>query len=118
MIRRPPRSTLFPYTTLFRSPRERQDLGGIDGPAELGEPLCHTVDTLPALRALLAQELLEPRGLPVHGVAEHVDLGRPAVPPAGHVAVDLEPGDDLERRMVARFVHRLGERVGRVVVRD
>src|SRR2546427_4715669 len=27
MIRRPPRSTLFPYTTLFRS-----DLGGADGP--------------------------------------------------------------------------------------
>src|SRR5687767_15230244 len=25
MIRRPPRSTLFPYTTLFRSERERQD---------------------------------------------------------------------------------------------
>src|SRR5258708_19999025 len=24
MIRRPPRSTLFPYTTLFRSPREAQ----------------------------------------------------------------------------------------------
>src|SRR5256885_9868017 len=24
MIRRPPRSTLFPYTTLFRSPDERQ----------------------------------------------------------------------------------------------
>src|SRR3712207_8355737 len=24
MIRRPPRSTLFPYTTLFRSPRGRQ----------------------------------------------------------------------------------------------
>src|SRR3712207_9310105 len=24
MIRRPPRSTLFPYTTLFRSPRHRQ----------------------------------------------------------------------------------------------
>src|SRR2546426_6586407 len=24
MIRRPPRSTLFPYTTLFRSPGERQ----------------------------------------------------------------------------------------------
>src|SRR5258708_18059293 len=27
MIRRPPRSTLFPYTTLFRS-LERRDLGG------------------------------------------------------------------------------------------
>src|SRR2546425_8590084 len=25
MIRRPPRSTLFPYTTLFRSPRPRAD---------------------------------------------------------------------------------------------
>src|SRR5438270_4077683 len=27
MIRRPPRSTLFPYTTLFRSGRVREDLG-------------------------------------------------------------------------------------------
>src|SRR3712207_7900376 len=26
MIRRPPRSTLFPYTTLFRSPKEVQDV--------------------------------------------------------------------------------------------
>src|SRR3712207_8632474 len=30
MIRRPPRSTLFPYTTLFRS-RDQHD-GGYDGP--------------------------------------------------------------------------------------
>src|SRR2546430_13555493 len=34
MIRRPPRSTLFPYTTLFRSARRRSpprdDLGGLD----------------------------------------------------------------------------------------
>src|SRR5256885_12319784 len=28
MIRRPPRSTLFPYTTLFRSPVEVQTAGG------------------------------------------------------------------------------------------
>src|SRR2546429_3913025 len=28
MIRRPPRSTLFPYTTLFRSRRAHQRLGG------------------------------------------------------------------------------------------
>src|SRR5258705_9718232 len=28
MIRRPPRSTLFPYTTLFRSPSRRSDLNG------------------------------------------------------------------------------------------
>src|SRR5947209_17217174 len=33
MIRRPPRSTLFPYTTLFRSPDERleQPVLGVDG---------------------------------------------------------------------------------------
>src|SRR5436853_7912394 len=28
MIRRPPRSTLFPYTTLFRSPNASADAGG------------------------------------------------------------------------------------------
>src|SRR5256885_9042902 len=30
MIRRPPRSTLFPYTTLFRSPGRAQEGGGHD----------------------------------------------------------------------------------------
>src|SRR6266511_2145854 len=34
MIRRPPRSTLFPYTTLFRSPPSR----GQAGPAGTGTP--------------------------------------------------------------------------------
>src|SRR5256885_11892930 len=29
MIRRPPRSTLFPYTTLFRSSREAPDVVGV-----------------------------------------------------------------------------------------
>src|SRR5260370_11668256 len=38
MIRRPPRSTLFPYTTLFRSPRERNDLM----PAPFVHLHCHT----------------------------------------------------------------------------
>src|SRR5256885_3784507 len=44
MIRRPPRSTLFPYTTLFRSAVER----GLDIRLELGEhcnaPLFRIVD--------------------------------------------------------------------------
>src|SRR2546430_13293303 len=35
MIRRPPRSTLFPYTTLFRS-RIRESYGGRDGPVGAG----------------------------------------------------------------------------------
>src|SRR3712207_7670107 len=42
MIRRPPRSTLFPYTTLFRSAMQR-----------IVEPLLPTVDRLPDLRLLL-----------------------------------------------------------------
>src|SRR5256885_4839320 len=29
MIRRPPRSTLFPYTTLFRSPLDAPDFGSV-----------------------------------------------------------------------------------------
>src|SRR2546427_7462988 len=78
MIRRPPRSTLFPYTTLFRSP-ERQERGapaehaireapgqehgedGLDGgdPVDPAEPLAERedggmprgVDSVPALLA-------------------------------------------------------------------
>src|SRR2546422_9401947 len=32
MIRRPPRSTLFPYTTLFRSPNVKPDYSKLSGP--------------------------------------------------------------------------------------
>src|SRR3712207_7173929 len=44
MIRRPPRSTLFPYTTLFRSPAEEHEAGAGDpeaGPARSGEQPDH-----------------------------------------------------------------------------
>src|SRR3712207_8771594 len=42
MIRPPPRSTLFPYTTLFRSPSERP--GPIDhDPAGARDRRCHAV---------------------------------------------------------------------------
>src|SRR5258707_9835891 len=34
MIRRPPRSTLFPYTTLFRSPRNPGSSGGTGSPVD------------------------------------------------------------------------------------
>src|SRR3712207_7996830 len=39
MIRRPPRSTLFPYTTLFRSIRARiiTDITGLEGGVSVGE---------------------------------------------------------------------------------
>src|SRR4051794_41670052 len=36
MIRRPPRSTLFPYTTLFRS-AARQQLEGLANPSKAGQ---------------------------------------------------------------------------------
>src|SRR5947209_17384816 len=44
MIRRPPRSTLFPYTTLFRSnqPRIRHELAGTHGFVRIG--LRHALD--------------------------------------------------------------------------
>src|SRR5947209_10111737 len=38
MVRRPPRSTLFPYTTLFRSPRGTAGRGGDQATADTGEP--------------------------------------------------------------------------------
>src|SRR2546426_7297182 len=44
MIRRPPRSTLFPYTTLFRSARQRRnerDRQGRVGPHAAGPPVRH-----------------------------------------------------------------------------
>src|SRR2546422_4622036 len=51
MIRRPPRSTLFPYTTLFRSPVEQ----GVTGQAiREGRPI--RVDSLPGTEGILLQE--------------------------------------------------------------
>src|SRR3989475_4900810 len=47
MIRRPPRSTLFPYTTLFRSPAPGADRA-LDGPDRL--PTAPAEEGQPALR--------------------------------------------------------------------
>src|SRR2546426_5815679 len=41
MIRRPPRSTLFPYTTLFRSPVARLHLRGREAVAVVGSDRDH-----------------------------------------------------------------------------
>src|SRR5258708_11219324 len=43
MIRRPPRSTLFPYTTLFRSREARTDLGR---KCHVGDLCCGVVDVV------------------------------------------------------------------------
>src|SRR3712207_7486272 len=53
MIRRPPRSTLFPYTTLFRSVQIGISLIGVlagaFGGATLAEPLAGALRSVPAL---------------------------------------------------------------------
>src|SRR3712207_8603811 len=52
MIRRPPRSTLFPYTTLFRSKVDN---------AMLVNVLAREEDAFPVLRRLLTDNHAEPR---------------------------------------------------------
>src|SRR2546426_6720505 len=61
MIRRPPRSTLFPYTTLFRSPAERE----VAIP-QVGEQLAERAGVYDRAReAVLAQRF---------GLLEHADV--------------------------------------------
>src|SRR2546430_9140268 len=49
MIRRPPRSTLFPYTTLFRSGEADGEVGGPVPPAAAEELTGADFDVLPAV---------------------------------------------------------------------
>src|SRR2546430_12891503 len=55
MIRRPPRSTLFPYTTLFRSPRDLRE--GRADVADFGETVDRDLDELdsPGLLSLVVR---------------------------------------------------------------
>src|SRR3712207_7729810 len=69
MIRRPPRSTLFPYTTLFRSLGEPQTVSALHGRAS-GDLLDLVLDALPEA----------PREQPDEGGPRRVALvGRPNV---------------------------------------
>src|SRR3712207_989254 len=62
MIRRPPRSTLFPYTTLFRSPRQPR---GLPAAADRGRLRRDHHRDRPARRLLLRRGL--PPAVPVQG---------------------------------------------------
>src|SRR5947207_14517740 len=119
MIRRPPRSTLFPYTTLFRSLAARTS-------ADLDENVLRVVG-IPWQKEAL-QLVLECRlagGEVVHlGLGELHELAVAALrdevvslpEPLQHFAVLGEPLDDLDRLRVppadARVLGRLPERRG------
>src|SRR2546422_7865412 len=60
MIRRPPRSTLFPYTTLFRSPATTDEFKDVDRPGNtlLGELGTH-LNEHPALVEIIARAVVD-----------------------------------------------------------
>src|SRR3712207_8106506 len=78
MIRRPPRSTLFPYTTLFRSDREGQveprqvrrqggEVGHLEGDATLERSEEHTSE-LQSRQYLVCRLLLEKKKNNTHSL--------------------------------------------------
>src|SRR2546430_16292915 len=85
MIRRPPRSTLFPYTTLFRSEVGERDVCADGAPVLLGEThgAPHDVRIAAVIRARDVGGAQERHQLRV--VAE-----RPAAVALSHVRVDVD----------------------------
>src|SRR3712207_9388552 len=67
MIRRPPRSTLFPYTTLFRSARARAEAVDGHGPVPHVDPAPLVRGAPGALRLVAARRTGEQLGLGVRG---------------------------------------------------
>src|SRR3989475_12590250 len=114
MIRRPPRSTLFPYTTLFRSVDHGEELVGDLCDREVGD-----VDL--ALADQVEQQVERPRELvqldhetPVrrHGHRRHIAPGMASPPTmaiprsskrwAGHRNTAITPGATQETRRMGR----------------
>src|SRR3712207_9553171 len=87
MIRRPPRSTLFPYTTLFRSETVDHRL---DAAIEIGADAVHLVDVGDARNAVLV-------GLAPDGLGLRLDTGYGVEERDGAVE-DAERALDLDRK--------------------
>src|SRR2546422_11686811 len=106
MIRRPPRSTLFPYTTLFRSvgaavrrPGEKYPAGDIAVDPLEGTNLC-AMGEPNAISVLAASE----RGGLLH--APDVYMEKIVVPPPCKGAVDLDAPAADNLKAIARRLER------------
>src|SRR5437870_8350348 len=77
MLRRPPRSTLFPYTTLFRSPASAAVGARRVGPEPVEEPQAHPLGVLQRPR-LGEWRAVENRfvAIIVPGPVDHADVAR------------------------------------------
>src|SRR3989449_11446771 len=117
MIRRPPRSTLFPYTTLFRSVRARHDQRRNLNPHELlaARARGHGVveDRVPAARAdleippqLLAHELAGELGIDSGGRSPGPDLG---IEP--EIFASRRAFDDRDQAVRAHEIHVTPEKL-------
>src|SRR3989475_11766671 len=126
MIRRPPRSTLFPYTTLFRSHAETPHFRMLAAPSEIVPAQArHERDAVvPQLRQLVQQGLDVSRAVApgtcdlvlVPGLKPRRLLGENDPDAAGKAAplgLDQVPDDLLSAPLAGRGVvgqHRLGQR--------
>src|SRR3712207_9431042 len=101
MIRRPPRSTLFPYTTLFRSYKKfgapAPLVGLITSDEEIGSPACRPIieDTARAARAGLNSEPRRPLGNVVTGRKGGVVMRMEGFGKAAHSGGNFAQGVDV-----------------------
>src|SRR2546428_13447716 len=102
MIRRPPRSTLFPYTTLFRSPSSRSP-ASFPWSSTDGDPQGQGARRLPPRLRVLGLDLpRDPRGrggtaaVPLRGAAVP---GRGADPRSEEHTSELQSRSDLVCRL-------------------
>src|SRR5437016_12001377 len=143
MIRRPPRSTLFPYTTLFRSYRivdsdaiewvRRGDIAGArrrigrlveaaEEPATQGEGIVYIVGAGPGDPGLITRrglERLRAAEVVVYDRLVHPDLLEEAPPWAERIFVGKRPGSEghsLPQEQINTLLIETA-RGGRVVVR-
>src|SRR3712207_5507958 len=109
MIRRPPRSTLFPYTTLFRSgagAAELRELGGRRKEVDLRRAtLGRAEEGLPLLAVLLPRR--GPQGVPrpvVDGEGDRDDAGpgHPPILPCPPGSASAGPRSPVRRRWGAQ----------------